>query len=124
MRVLIADDERVIADSLALIFRAREVEAIAVYSGESVVELAESWRPDFLVCDIVMGGMNGFEVAAYMRQHLPSCNIILFSGHAATANLQPDELESGSQFEILAKPVHPRVLLNFVLSHDNATNVH
>jgi DNA-binding response OmpR family regulator len=121
MRILIADDERVIADSLALIFRAKEMEAIAVYSGESALELAESWHPDFVICDIVLGGMNGFEVATYIREHLPTCGIVLFSGHAATADLMFDAGEPGAQFDILTKPVHPRVLLDYVLAHAHSS---
>lgn len=117
MRILIADDERIIADSLALIFRARNMEAKAVYSGESALELAEYWHPDFLICDVIMGGINGFEVGTFFREHLPACNVVLFSGHAATADLQMDAAETAAQFDILIKPIHPRVLLDYVATH-------
>ena len=124
MRVLIADDEHLIADTLALIFRSREMEAMAVYSGESALEMAESWRPDFLICDVVMSGMNGFEVGLYIRQHMPACGVLLFSGHVATADLQLNASELGDQFDIIMKPIHPRVLVNYVLTHAHSSNVH
>lgn len=100
------------------------MEALAVYSGKSAIQLAECWRPDFLICDIVMGGMNGFEVAAYIREHLPACDVALFSGSAATADLPFDASEYGAQFDILAKPIHPRVLINYAIAHAHSANVH
>lgn len=116
MRILIADDERIIADTLALIFRARNIDAMAVYSGESALAMAEDWHPDFLICDVIMGGINGFEVGAFFREHLPGCNVVLFSGHA-TADMQLGIAEAAKQFDILMKPIHPRVLLDYVATH-------
>ena len=111
MRVLIVDDESVIADSLATIFRASGFEARSVYSGERAVELAPSFEPDVLISDVIMRGMTGIEVATYVRQQFPACRVLLFSGQAATADLLEKAHAQGYDFEILAKPVHPQDLL-------------
>lgn len=110
-KVLVADDERVIADTLAIILNQSGFDAKAVYSGEAAVETSESWRPNMLISDVIMADLNGIQAAIRIREMLPSCKILLFSGQAATADLLEKAQREGHQFEILAKPVHPQDLL-------------
>jgi CheY-like chemotaxis protein len=110
-RVLVADDERVIADTLAMILNRSGFEACAVYSGEKAVELAESFQPEMLICDVIMAGLNGIDAAIQIRLHFPQIKILLFSGQAATADLLEEARARGYEFDILAKPVHPQDLL-------------
>jgi DNA-binding response OmpR family regulator len=110
-KVLVADDERVIADTLAIILNQSGFEAMAVYSGEKAVEAAGNWRPDMLISDVIMTDLNGIDAAIKIRSLLPSCKILLFSGQAATADLLDRARGQGHEFEILAKPVHPQDLL-------------
>lgn len=72
MRVLVVDDEHVVADSLALILKARGFEARAIYSGEDAAELALTWKPDAVISDVVMGKMDGVALAIYLARTLPS----------------------------------------------------
>jgi len=110
-RVLIADDEQVIANTLAIILNQSGFEARAVYSGESAIEALETFQPNMLISDVIMAGMTGIEAAIKIRSRLPQCKILLFSGQAATADLLEKAREQGHEFEILAKPVHPQDLL-------------
>lgn len=110
-KVLVADDERVIADTLAIILNQSGFEATAVYSGEKAVEAARSLKPDMLISDVIMTGMTGIEAAIATREKMPNCKILLFSGQAATADLLEKARLEGHEFEILAKPVHPTDLL-------------
>ena len=110
-KVLVADDERVIADTLAIILNQSGFQATAVYSGESAVEKAKTDKPDMLISDVMMTDLNGIDAAIQIRGILPSCKILLFSGQAATADLLDRARVQGHEFEILAKPVHPQDLL-------------
>ena len=110
-KVLVADDERVIADTLAIILNQSGFEATAVYSGEKAVELAKTLRPNMIISDVIMADMNGIDAAIQIRAMLPDCKILLFSGQAATADLLEGARARGHEFEILAKPVHPQDLL-------------
>ncbi len=110
-RVLVADDEQVIANTLAIILNQAGFEARAVYSGEKAIDALEGFRPDMLISDVIMTGMTGIEAAIQIRSKLPSCKILLFSGQAATADLLERARAQGHEFEILAKPVHPTDLL-------------
>jgi CheY-like chemotaxis protein len=110
-KVLVADDERVIADTLAIILNQSGFQATAVYSGEKAVEVAETLQPDMLISDVIMTDLNGIDAAIRIRTLFPNCKILLFSGQAATADLLDRARVQGHEFEILAKPVHPQDLL-------------
>jgi CheY-like chemotaxis protein len=110
-RILVADDERVIADTLAMILNQSGFEARAVYSGEGAMDLAESFQPDMLISDVIMADLNGIDAAIRIRALLPGIKILLFSGQAATADLLEKARKEGYEFDILAKPVHPQDLL-------------
>lgn len=110
-KVLVVDDEQVIADTLAKILDLNGYDASAVYSGTAAVESARALQPDLVISDVIMQDMNGIEAAINIRGFLPSCKILLFSGQAATADLLENARAQGHEFEILAKPVHPADLL-------------
>ena len=110
-KVLVADDEQVIANTLAIILNQAGFEARAVYSGEKVLEALEDFQPDMLISDVIMTGMTGIEAAIATREKMPTCKILLFSGQATTADLLEKARQEGHEFEILAKPVHPTDLL-------------
>ncbi|HEY6349927.1 MAG TPA: response regulator [Candidatus Angelobacter sp.] len=110
-KVLVVDDERVIADTLTIILNQSGFDAFAVYTGTDAVQRARADKPDLIISDVIMPDMNGIEAAIRIRQILPSCKILLFSGQAATADLLEKARLEGHEFEILAKPVHPQDLL-------------
>jgi CheY-like chemotaxis protein len=111
-KVLVVDDERVIADTLAMILNQSGFDARAVYSGEKAVELASTFAPNMLITDVIMADLNGIDAAIMIRALLPNIKILLFSGQAATADLLEKARAKGYEFEILAKPVHPQDLLS------------
>ena len=110
-RVLVLDDERVIANTLALILNRSGYEARAVYNAEAAIETSGELLPDILISDVFMEGMTGIDAAIRITQIVPKCRIILFSGQAGTADLFERAEANGHRFELLTKPVHPRVLL-------------
>ncbi|HLY98593.1 MAG TPA: response regulator [Candidatus Angelobacter sp.] len=110
-KVLVVDDEHLIADTLAAILNQSGFDAIAAYTGISAVNRARELSPDLVISDVIMPDMNGIEAAILIRGMLPACKILLFSGQAATADLLERARAQGHEFEILAKPVHPQDLL-------------
>jgi len=110
-RILVVDDERAIADTLALIFRTQHYEARATYSAEGAIELLAEWRPDLAILDVMLPAMNGIDLAIVIKANYPACHVLLFSGNANTAVLLEEAGRKGHQFEVLAKPVHPNLML-------------
>lgn len=111
LRILVVDDEQVIADTLTAILARSGFDAQTAYSGEQAVQMAADLPPDVLISDVGLRGMNGVEAAIRILGRAPGCRVILFSGQASTRDLLCDSRARGYQFEILNKPVHPRTLL-------------
>ena len=111
-RVLILDDEQVIANTLALILNRSGFEARAVYTAESAIEIARELSPNVLISDVIMQGTTGIDAAIRICEIVPDCHVILFSGQAATADLLERAEANGHRFELLVKPIHPRALLD------------
>lgn len=110
-RVLVADDERIIADTLGLILTQNGFEAAAVYSGQHAVDAARTFHPDIFLADVVMPGISGIDAAIQICALIPDCRVLLLSGQAATSDLLHNARLRGHEFEILLKPIHPSQLL-------------
>lgn len=110
-RVLIVDDEINIADTLALIFRTQHYDARVAYSAEQAIEVIAEWRPDLAIIDVMLPEMNGIDLAIVTKANYRGCHVLLFSGHSNTALLLEEAGKKGHQFEVLAKPVHPNLML-------------
>jgi CheY-like chemotaxis protein len=109
--VLVVDDERLIADTLAAILTEHGFVAFKAYGGEEAVRMAEALRPEIVLSDVLMPKMSGVEMAIHIKQSLPSTRIVLLSGQAATAELMRQAAAEGHNFELLAKPIHPEELV-------------
>jgi CheY-like chemotaxis protein len=111
MKIIVVDDEPVIADTLVDILNGEGHEAVAVSDGASAVRWAQLIRPDAVITDVIMSGMDGVETAKAIMKILPKCRIILFSGQAASVDLLERARADGYDFEVLAKPINPTILL-------------
>jgi DNA-binding response OmpR family regulator len=110
-RVLIADDEERIAETLELILNQSGFRAFAVFDGNAAVETARSWRPDILLSDVAMPYLDGFGAARRVVAMYPKCRVILLSAYSEAADGVRDLYEDGFQIEFIAKPIHPRELI-------------
>jgi CheY-like chemotaxis protein len=116
-RVLVIDDEVIIADTLAEILTSHGFEAHAFYAGQSAIEFARRQCPDIVLSDVVMPRLNGVETVLAIREICPSTRILLFSGQAGVSiNILERAREKGDDFELLPKPLHPDKLLENLLS--------
>jgi DNA-binding NtrC family response regulator len=115
-KILIIDDERSIADTLALVFSKRGYEAKVAYSAEQAIDVIAEWQPDLAIIDVVLPKMNGVDLAIVLKSNYPFCRLLLFSGSPSTVEIAEQAAKKGHFFEILAKPVHPTFLLNTVMN--------
>jgi DNA-binding NtrC family response regulator len=97
-----------------MVFKIKGHEAMAAYSAESAVEAVESFEPDIVLSDVIMGKMTGVDLAIYLSRARPECKVILFSGQNATANLLAEASKKGHDFRLLAKPIPPERLIEEV----------
>src|SRR5579863_8361749 len=109
--VLVVDDEETLANTTIEILNLAGFCAFVAYDGKTALELAARFRPDILLTDVVMPGMNGVELAVGIRKLLPQTAILLISGQAGTLDLLEKARNEGFVFELVAKPIHPTKLI-------------
>ena len=105
-RVLVVDDNRDAAESLAELASMLGHVVEVAYDGASALETARDHRPDVVLCDLGMPGMSGYEVARALRASLGSAvRLVAVTGYA-----QPEDLaraiEAGFDAHV-AKPADP-----------------
>jgi CheY-like chemotaxis protein len=110
-RILVADDERIIADTLATILSQNGYESSPVYGGRLAVERARRWRPDLFLGDVSMPEVDGIQAAIEICTIFPGCRVLLFSGEPSSKILVRDAATKGHRFEFLEKPIPPVDLL-------------
>jgi two-component system alkaline phosphatase synthesis response regulator PhoP len=108
-RVLVVDDERLIASTLADILKQEGYEIEMAFSGDDAVEKARDFRPHLLLSDVCMPGLNGIQAASKIVALFPDCKVLLISGQVFGVELASREPDV--KFPILTKPIHPRDLL-------------
>ena len=84
MRVLILDDNEDAADTLGTVISMHGFETAVAYSGHQAIELAQAFKPQALICDLVMPKMSGYEFCVQLRERtgrLPHI-VIGYSGRA------------------------------------------
>jgi CheY-like chemotaxis protein len=115
--VWVVDDEKLVADTVAMILEGNGFNAVAMYSGNSALQQLINGCPDVLLSDVVMPKMNGIETAIGITQRCPGVKVFLFSGQAATGDLLSDAEDRGYHFELLLKPLRPEILLQKLSIH-------
>ncbi|MGC1784959.1 MAG: response regulator [Acidobacteriaceae bacterium] len=111
-KILVVDDEILVADTLGIIFRKRGFECRVSYTGAEAVACIEDFRPELLLCDITMPGMGGLEVVTNVTSRWPDCRILLLTGHYANLPSARKWAHTHSvPSRILTKPVLPAQLL-------------
>jgi CheY-like chemotaxis protein len=114
LSVLVVDDEQLVADSLVQILQMFGFDASSRYSGSQAIERANTAAFDVLISDVVMEDITGVEAAIEIRKLLPNCKVLLVSGNNRTADMLKDAHERGYDFEVLAKPVHPSLIIDWI----------
>ena len=112
-RVLVVDDEHLVADTLGLIFQKHGYDCRVSYSGKDALRCAEAFCPELLLCDITMPGMDGLEVAASIVDHAPGCRVLLLTGYYINLKAARTTIEFlHSDNQVMLKPVLPQELLH------------
>ncbi len=110
-RILVVDDEVLIADTIVQILNRNGFIAEAAYSGAEAIQQASRHCPELVLSDVMMPNVDGVEAAIAIREHCPDTRIVLFSGQAATVEILARARQRGHDFELLPKPIHPTQLI-------------
>ena len=116
-KIMVIDDQPVIADTLAEILSQNGYDAVALYSAEEALKSVKRSQPAIVLSDIRMHRVNGIEAAVHIRNLHPACRIILFSASGVSEWEQATMNERG--FEFLPRPLHPAEVLKQLRGRKN-----
>jgi CheY-like chemotaxis protein len=111
-RVLVVEDNADAADSVRMLLEMFGYDVTVTYSGQTGIEVAKRVRPDAVVCDIGLPGMDGYAVALALRGFPETAHTRLI---AVTGYGQDEDRRrafAAGFDEHLTKPVDPRTLLD------------
>jgi two-component system response regulator (stage 0 sporulation protein F) len=102
MKVLLVDDEKDFARTLAERLHSRGVAAEAVFGGKEALESIDKREPDVMILDLKMPGVDGMEVLRRVKKSYPNIQTIILSGYATDLN-KKEAAELGA-VDFLGKP--------------------
>lgn len=112
MRILVVDDEPLVAQTLAIIFRKHGFEAATVASVEEAMTSVRSLAPDLLICDIDMPGRDGVSLMQQVGVEFPALPILVLTGfYSALGRVSDCALTLRQPVSICTKPCPPADLL-------------
>ena len=109
IKILIIEDEKILADSLKTLLEGKGFEVEAVYDGETGKEYAELGIYDLLILDVMMPKMDGYEVARQVRSKRCSTPILMLTAKSEV-EVRIKGLNSGADY-YLTKPFNTAELL-------------
>ena len=115
-RILVADDEPALLRLLEFVLGRRGYVIQGVTNGNTAVEVLKTESPDLVILDVMMPGLDGYEVLTFIREtaHLEGLPVVML-----TARAQLDDIQLGLSLgadAYLAKPFDPEELLSVVES--------
>jgi len=113
-RILVVDDHADTVESLAMLLKIHGHEVQTARDGSEAIAVALRWRPEFVLLDLGLPDLDGYQVALRLRQEA-SCQgnvIIAVTGYGLPEDHQRSR-EAGIDHHLL-KPVDPGVLLSLL----------
>jgi DNA-binding response OmpR family regulator len=115
MRILIVDDEPLVAETLTLIFRRNGFDAVKARDADEALTLLRQMPPDLVLCDIDMPGRDGISLMGDLSRELPNCPILVLTGfYGSLARVRAYTGNTRQPISILTKPCQPVDLLRYV----------
>ncbi|WP_260706469.1 response regulator transcription factor [Edaphobacter flagellatus] len=116
-RILIVDDDQLVADTLTLVFSKKGFDVRTCYSAEDALPCARAFLPDLLLCDVLLPGTDGYTLVRQISGELPACQVLIFTGTQPTVEVFKSQTRSLPRPPaILTKPCQPSELLREVNS--------
>ena len=109
MKILIIEDEKLLAESLKVLLESKGFEVETVYDGESGRDYALLGIYDLLILDVMMPGLNGYDVARQVRENRCGTPILMLTAKSAVED-RILGLNAGADY-YLTKPFDSRELL-------------
>ncbi|MGI8979409.1 MAG: response regulator [Pirellulaceae bacterium] len=122
-KVLVVDDNRDAAQTMAILLRYLGHDASVAFNGPDALQLASELKPDFVLLDIGMPGMNGYDVAQRLREQPETKDVFII---AVTGFGMPEDRDRSQAAGInlhLLKPINNEQLFEILRASPHAAAV-
>ena len=120
-RILVVDDDEFVRKGLAMNLEREGFEVETASSGEEALERLAQRGVDLMLCDIVLGGMDGIEVLRRLQLKWPDIAAVMITGHGSV-NSALDALRNGAS-DYIQKPAMPEEVVHRIRSVLDATRL-
>lgn len=109
IKILLVDDEEDFVSSISDLLDLRDLRSYSALSGEEALRFVKTSIPDIIILDLRMPDLDGMEVLRRVRQHFPSIQVIILTGHGN--DLEEGEARGLGAFDYLKKPIDIEILV-------------
>jgi DNA-binding NtrC family response regulator len=103
IKILLVDDEKDFVESLSERLELRDMDAKIAYDGEQALNAVKEGKPDVMVLDLRMPGIDGIEVLKRVKKTHPDIRVVVLTGHGTDKDEQ--EAKKLGAYAYLKKPV-------------------
>lgn len=113
-RILVVDDNPIMTDTLATLFDAEDLKYCICTNGQDALEKVTTFKPNLIVLDIIMEGLNGHEVCRKIKKDLGLKNIyiIMLSGEDSAKQIAKAKIAGADDY--MVKPFPPKDILKHI----------
>jgi len=104
-RILVVDDEPASRTGLKDLLTIWGYEAVAASDGQEALQRSAAWKPDLVIADLVMPGLDGMGLLTKLRRDYPTTAVILLTGQGSIDSAVR-AIKEGA-YDYLTKPVDP-----------------
>ena len=111
-KILVVDDDRLVADTLNLVFLANGFESEARYSAADGLDRARTFAPQLMLCDVTMPEENGLQLAEKVSAEMPEVRLLMLSAYSSnTARVDAHAVRTARRLNLLNTPCRPELLI-------------
>ncbi len=110
-KLLVVEDEDDIRELIAFNLEMSNFEVLKARDGEEAIQIAEKELPDTIILDVMLPGMDGFEVCRYLKKNVSTKEIPIIM---LTARSEDSDVVTGLELgadDYITKPFSPRILI-------------
>lgn len=110
--ILIVDDEPSIRDSVSRILERHGYQVATAPGGKEALDMLAGFNPDVVLLDIIMPGLDGYEVCRQVRRRMPAVKIIYFTAKVELDDFKGKMNDDTRADAVIEKPASSEKILN------------
>lgn len=116
-KVLIVDDIKENIDSLSEMIKDMDLDVKTANGGKEAIEMIDTWTPDIILLDLMMPGVNGWDVIDHVREKYDKSQMVIIVVSLLSNQDNIDECYELGANDYITKPVLKARLVSSLESH-------